>query len=397
MIRLRFSAILLTLLGLCSASRAQEQETIQAVAPYEMARTLQTIQSQVANGNAAAVTAQRTLLDAMGTRFLAADPKVWEDGRNARAAVSYTLSGGNPNVLKQLLTLNPPIAVDANLAKGAVAYVEDRQDEARELLMPLDARALPVSLGGHVALIQAGLIAREDLKRASALLDDARLLMPGTLVEEAALRRQVFIVAQIGDLDRFEFLSQQYLRRFGNSIYATDFRQRFATAITRLSIADSDARFHRLEGMLKSTDTQSQRALFLQVARSAVIHGKLETARIAARDALEVAPLGSSDSMRAKLYEASSGITTENFEEYQRDLDGINRRQIGRRDNDLLDAAQSVAAAIREETPEPEPLESVSQVLTDPARSNAWVLDVMRRAEAGVEASQKLLKEAPVR
>ncbi|WP_026790469.1 hypothetical protein [Pleomorphomonas oryzae] len=386
----------LLLIALLAASPLAAADTPpDTIPPFEMVRTLQTLQAQIADGNAAAVAAQRELLGVMESKFLAADPTVWQDGRNARAAVTYTLSGGNPRLLRGLLTLSPPIAVDANLAAGALAYIENREDEARKRLLPLDARSLPTSLGGQVALVQAGLVAREDLNRAVGLLDDARLLMPGTLVEEAALRREVFLVAQTGNLDRFEFLSRQYLRRFSTSIYAEDFRQRFSTAIARLGIADGDDRFPRLETILKSSDPENQRALFLQLAQAAVVHGKLSTARSAAADAVKLAPLGGSDAMRAGLYDAAASIIAGNdIGEVQKRLSSLNRRQLSRRDADLLDAAVAVATAVGEAPAVPTPLEPVSTVAADAKRGDDWVTGTMRAAEADLSTVDALLEKA---
>ena len=365
------------------------------IPPFEMVRTLQTLQAQIAGGNATAVAAQRELLSVMEKTFLAADPLVWRDGRNARAAVTFTLSGGSPRLMRSLLALDPPIAIEADLAAGALAYIENREDEARKRLLPLDARSLPMSLGGQVALVQASLVAREDLPKAIGLLDDARLLMPGTLVEEAALRREVFLVAQTGNLDRFEFLSQQYLRRFGTSVYAEDFRQRFATAIARLGIADGDDRFPRLEAILKSSDPENQRALFLQLAQAAVVHGKLGTARSAAADAAALATIGSHDAMRAGLYDAAASILPgKDIVEVSKRLASLNRRQLGRRDADLLDAAITVAAAVGEVPPPPSPVDTVSVVAADTKRGDTWVTDTMRAAEAGLSAADTLLEKA---
>ncbi|MCM5552070.1 chemotaxis protein [Pleomorphomonas sp. NRK KF1] len=366
-----------------------------SIPPFEMVRTLQTLQAQIAGGNATAVAAQRDLLSVMEKTFLAADPSVWRDGRNARAAVTFTLSGGSPRLMRSLLALDPPIAIEADLAAGALAYIENREDEARKRLLPLDARTLPMSLGGQVALVQGSLVAREDLPKAIGLLDDARLLMPGTLVEEAALRREVFLIAQTGNLDRFEFLSQQYLRRFGTSVYAEDFRQRFATAIARLGIADGDDRFPRLEAILKTSDPENQRALFLQLAQAAVVHGKLGTARSAAADAAALATIGGHDAMRAGLYDAAASIIPgKDIVEVSKRLAGLNRRQLGRRDADLLDAAIAVAAAVGEVPPPPSPIDTVSVVAADTERGDAWVTGTMRAAEAGLSAADTLLEKA---
>ncbi|MGO8078035.1 chemotaxis protein, partial [Rhizobium leguminosarum] len=55
------------------------------------------------------------------------------------------------------------------------------------------------------------------------LYDKARLAAPGTIVEEAALRRSVAICVDNGMLDRGMAYSQRYVRRFLHSPYASQF------------------------------------------------------------------------------------------------------------------------------------------------------------------------------
>ena len=52
--------------------------------------------------------------------------------------------------------------------------------------------------------------------------------MPGGLVEEAALRREVFLV---NDGDKFMSLAGQYLNRFPKSPYAESFFKTFTTTL----------------------------------------------------------------------------------------------------------------------------------------------------------------------
>jgi len=155
-----------------------------------LVRSLQILQEQIANGNVAAHAAQSALLERIEARFAQAPPDTWQDPRNARAAVVYLLGGGKPATIRALLSYEKPPAIEARLIKGALAYVEGHEDEAQDLLRTVDVRSLPPSLGGPVALVQSALIVRQDVAAAMAFLDEARLLMPGTLVEEAALRRR---------------------------------------------------------------------------------------------------------------------------------------------------------------------------------------------------------------
>ena len=70
----------------------------------------------------------------------------------------------------------------------------------------------------------------------------------------AALRREIQLVGQAEDFDKFEFLTQVYVRHYGNSIYSDDFWQRFSSALTRSSLALDERRFSRLSAMLEQLD-----------------------------------------------------------------------------------------------------------------------------------------------
>lgn len=162
------------------------------LAPYLAVRLLQQLQDQVAHGSTAAQAAEPKQLVRIGEVFAAADPAAWTNTRNAGAAVLYLFSAGKPAVVRaamQRATLSPD---NDRLIKGALAYAEGQDGTARALLGTFDPRALPAVLGGHLALVLATLYADTDPQKAGQMLDSARLLVPGTLVEEAALRRRSF-------------------------------------------------------------------------------------------------------------------------------------------------------------------------------------------------------------
>lgn len=224
--------------------------------PFELVRSLRALQDRIAQGDTAAHAAQRKLVAEIAEEMVAANATVWSDPRNARAAIIYALSGGEPRVLKPLFRVRALPGIDDKLLNGALAYSEGRNAEAAELLANIDPRALDPSLGGHVALVRSTLVAGKDAAKAIPLLDDARLLAPGTLVEEAALRRQTFLVAVAGDRDGFEMLASQYMRRFPNSVYAGSFREQYAMEITGERYAAE--RLPRLEATLRELEAPSQ-------------------------------------------------------------------------------------------------------------------------------------------
>lgn len=316
--------------------------------PVELVRTLQLLQDRIARGSTQAHLAQRQLLVHIESRLAAVEPETWAVAENARAGVAFALAGGGPALLRRMLDGGKLGEAEAPLVLGALAYLEGREKEARTLLAKFDPRTMPASLAGQLALTQAAVTVRDAPVRAIELLDLARLLAPGTLVEEGALRREIFVVAQGGDARRFEALAIQYLRRFRRSVYAGNFRQRFAAALTRLDFASDGARVAQLERMLDEIEPEGRRDLYLLVARAALDQGRRETAIFAAERAAGLAEPESRPAAQARLYRAAALIVADGrFEEGREALASLDRTLFSESDALLLDAALSTARQIR--------------------------------------------------
>ena len=296
---LRVVFSLLALASACAPAQGQERAT-----PSELVRSLRAAQDKVALGDVDAHNALRALLVDVGRQLLATKPEAWKEPGNARAAVAFVLSGGDARLLRRLVALGSLPGVSDKLLQGVLARGEGRPGDAAELLVPINARSLDPSIAGHVALVQAELVAKKDPKKAVAFLDDARLLAPGTLIEEAALRRQVGIVAAIGEFDRFEMLATNYMRRFPRSIYAAAFRRQFAADMAGRDDAAEPSRLERMAAVLEAMGPAERRDAYLSIAREALARGKVELARFAAGGAARLAEGEEADRRRAKLYEA---------------------------------------------------------------------------------------------
>ncbi|WP_051357059.1 hypothetical protein [Azorhizobium doebereinerae] len=317
-------------------------------APYEMVRRLQRLQDRIANGDTDALQAQRVLIAQTEEVFRTADPQVWQDPRNARGAVIFFLSGGAPTELRRLLTLTPKPAVDERLLQGALAYVEGRQEDAERYLSEINAMQLPDALGGQIAMAQAAVTVSKDPKKAMGMLDVARLMMPGTLVEEAALRREILVAAQLGDLKQFEQLSRQYLFRFRYSVYAGNFRQRFAAALTRMAFVNDGDQFHRLTSLLAPLDRDSRLEIYLMVARGALNQGKLIAATMASDKVIAEAPALSSDAERARVYRSAvRAASSHDVDVALAELRGAERSRLPPEDVLLLNAAITTAELVK--------------------------------------------------
>ena len=309
-------------------------------------RSLQRLQDQVAHGNRAAQAAQAKMLAHVADIFSAADPAVWKEPRNADAAALYLFSAGKARTIRALVEQGVVFAADRDrLVKGALAYAEGQDEVARALLGKYDPRSLPRALGGHLALVLATMSADKDPGRAEAMLDSARLLVPGTLVEEAALRRQVFLLADVASLDKFTALSRQYMRRFRGSVYATNFKARLTSFAVRLAVAGDVAQLSKVDTAFVELPQAERRSLYLTLARDALLAGRADTARYAAGRAAALSP-DAADAERARLYTAAAGVANDASPEGRAALTGLDRGRLSARDAELQDAALAVATSI---------------------------------------------------
>lgn len=325
--------------------------------PYRLIRSLRAVQDEIAAGNVAAHERQRQVMRDLGVRMTALPVAVWDDVRNVRAAIFFVLSGGNPAVLKAVMTRPRTPYIERRALRGALAYGEGRTLDALGMLQRLDARRLDPLLGGIVALIQGTLITKKDPKKAIQFFDEARLLSPGTLIEEAALRQQILLLAREGELDRFDLLAAQYSRRFPSSLFARSFRRQFFAGVARQDFKRASEWISRTETELMKVAPAERVGLYLAIAEEATKGGNIDIARFAAGKARELSHADSRSLQRAKLFEGAAMAATSDFEQGLALLNEVDPAKVGASDIEIRNAALTVAAAVGRLPPVPEALE----------------------------------------
>ncbi|MDX8438582.1 chemotaxis protein MotC [Mesorhizobium australafricanum] len=329
------------LLAAAPSSAAFAQDALQ---PYQLVRSLQLIQDRIAGGDHAALPMQAKLLEMIDARMRDANAEDLEEPKNFRALLVYGMSGGNPVTVAAAASraLTDPQSVA--IAKGVVAYLNGRPAEAIEMLKPIDPMGVPADIGAFLALVKGSLLATDDPAQALALLDEARLLSPGTLVEEAALRRSVGIAAAQGDAARFALASTQYVASYLYSPYASQFADAFVSGVMTLHMAISQDKIADITSMM---DSEREKVIYLRIARRAAIDGMTELSAFASAKA-ELGRNGNSnqDDPRTQLYSSLSTMTSASVDEVRAKLGKIDRGKLSQSDRELLDAAQAVAGEV---------------------------------------------------
>lgn len=344
-----FAAILaFGLAGVAAGSRAEPAEQSSRLQVYELVRSLAVLQNRVVSGDQRAHTSQRALLDHIAGVIKASPDADWQDPRNVRAVINFVLSGGDPKVVRPIIGKLAGGEEIAQIAEASVLYAEGQSREARKLFEKIEPRKLDRSLGGHIALVKGALLDGVDRAGAFANLSDARLLSPGTIIEEAALRRSIPIVGRMRNFDQFSYLLARYLRRFGASIYAPGLLPQVAVVIATHRFVNSEDRLARLERVIALSQPKLAQEFYLMLAQTGVAQGDTELVRFASERAAQLSEQSSVDGERAKLYGAAVMVASEQMDEGLARLMSIEKSRLERADAEVADAALLVATAVRQ-------------------------------------------------
>jgi chemotaxis protein MotC len=314
--------------------------------PEILIRRLQDLQERVASGDAAAYAEQPQLLHLIAQRFAAQPPEVWSKPKNARALILYLLSGGASAVGRKILDSHQVAATERPMATGAIAYLEGVEGVDRDTLLNLDPLALDVSLGAHVAFVQSILLTGVDRHKAVAKLDLARLLAPGGLVEEAALRREASLLSETAEFDKFAGVARQYWQRFRESPYAPNFLRQFLLAAARVSLRIQVAKWTQLDEFINTLKPETRRALYLAMAQSATVGGNFALGEMAAGRALDLSSENSVERQRALLFRAASRVGAADSAQAPTLLREVDRASLPSGDQPIYDAAAMVSSRI---------------------------------------------------
>jgi chemotaxis protein MotC len=312
--------------------------------PYQMVRSLQHVQDRVAAGDHAALPIQRRLLELVDKRLRTATASELMQPTNLQSMLVYAMSGGNPETLESILLRLHLGEKDSLIAAAILGYLNGATRNAAAALKTIEPMQEPRETGAFLALLKGSLVSLEDPQSALKLMDQARLLAPGTLVEEAALRRSVGLAAAVGAHDRFILASKQYSIAYIRSPYASQFADSVVSGVIKLYPKLDMAAFDGVTALMRS---EQRKVIYLRIARRAAIEGVVELANLAAERArkLEEAEQSGQDP-RLLLYTALTDVTAESAEALRSKLAGIDQSSLSAGDRKLMDAVLAVADQI---------------------------------------------------
>lgn len=332
------------LCGVASAAVPACAEDLDDLAPYKMIRSLQYVQDTVALGDHSAMEMQRFLLSTIDERFRTADAAIFDDPRNVDAALVYAMSGGNPETLELLIKRDVDGHFDSRLTDALRSYLSGRGSQSVKSLAEIFPEYKRARVGPYLALVSANSVIRKDPALALSYFDWARLVAPGTIVEEAALRRSVYVTSEAGWIDRSMVYANRYARRYLRSPYASQ----FADLFVKLAVDHFEAiKEEDILEVLSFMDVPRQREVYLRMARLAAISGKNKLASLAAERAQMLSEDGeNTPRVLADLYSGLASVPSGDVSSAMESIIAIPDDKLSEKDRALKAAAKAVAEEV---------------------------------------------------
>lgn len=330
------------LFGLISMPLTTAHAAMPSPEPYMLVRSMRMLQDQVASGKPEALPMLNRVLGHIAEQLQAARPEVWSKPANVYAIFIYLLNGGNPEVVRTILTSANLGQVDPKLVAGSLAYADGDTLRIIENFQELPPN-VPIELVASIYLVTATQLAGIDAGTALKRLDYIRLNAPGTLLEEAALRRGLMIAARLGDKDKVRLLARNYLQRFALSPYSEDF---FRQLVDALMVIKDKISNQEIEEMASLAWPGARLPFYLRIARGAIVDGDMQRARFASEQADALSTVLKTDDTQAKLYLAVSNVGSDKTGEAKLLLSKLPRDRLHGRDINLLEAAIVMANKI---------------------------------------------------
>ena len=331
-------------LAATGAVRAAPQEKAGAdLPPFEMVRTLEYVQDSIVRGDHAAMDMQSYLLSEIDKRLRAAGPDVFEDSRNVDAALIYAMSGGNPSTLALLASRDVEGHFDHALTDALESYFSGHRQASAKELLALQPQFLDTGIGAYVTLVAANAAARETPREALKLFDWVRLLAPGSILEESALRRSIHLADTLHEPEKGIDYATSYARRFIRSPYAGQFADLFVRLVVDNTATVSEA---EVRTVLQGLDKARRSQVYLRIARASVIAG--ETG-LAAASAGRAGALAGSDGVVATLagfYGDLAAVAGPRADAVRAELQNVSPDDLSERDVALRQAALAVSGAV---------------------------------------------------
>jgi chemotaxis protein MotC len=257
-------------------------------------REITALQSDLAYGRSDAPQKLKSAMLKMPALLAESDLKKI-NASEVQAIALYVLSGGEPSLTLKLLKSAVLTEQQRDLLLGTFSYATGDTEKAAEKLLPLVPKEFDTVLTAQLKMAQAQLAPKDSRTNTIRQLSLVADTVPGTLIEEAAIRRIVSRIDYRNDLRGFFYWTGRYLRRFPESLYYQDFESSFVTAAVDMPTEKMIAVEKGLTATFRLAGAVRTEMFARRILLSAIAKGNMEICSQTAKAILPVFDLEAPD------------------------------------------------------------------------------------------------------
>lgn len=350
-------------------------------------RTLLRAQTLAAHGSSPAGASQRDIIAQLQKQLQSMDSATMTQ-RDLDFLGVYLLSGGDPRGLSGLIADIPTNRDMKKLLRGVRAHAIGDAENARKELADLDMRGYSAALGARLQLALAALAAPDDIEAQTLALKKAASLAPGTLTEEAALRRLLALTLKSGDRGGFAMTTSRYIRRFPTSLYIEDFISTFGQGVLQFESLKRPVAHDLIDQLYSKIPQDLSRRAALGLARKSVDSGFRELCLFLTETTLPKILDGGPEMNRVQLYALACSLVDSPAEALAQ-LSDLDVASLPPDDAELREDAMRMATAIMGQD-----LTADTDKFQGPQMPDSAVASSQVSATQQLQVSEELLKEA---
>lgn len=343
MIRLVQTVIALGSLVFADVAHAQSE-----YGPDVLMRSLLQVQDDIAAGDDSALPMQRHLMDLLDASIGEAGQENGLRPEEVRAVLIAGVIAAQSTATNDALSELGKDGTYSELANALVDYRLKRRRQTIDRFAKIKLDSLDARVAPYVIFANGNLLVRSSPKMAIKLYDKVRLLAPGTLLEETAMRRLLVLHYRSRDGERFIKIAKQYARRFLKSPY----RQQYLTLVGRGVMSLRRGISHTHIGELADLMPQrSATSFLLHLTRRSVISGHLKLAKFSIERVILLSKQNKmklSNGPQLELFNVLADLTSDEPAMLKKRLKKIDGESLQKEDRQLLIAAKKIVVTMIE-------------------------------------------------
>jgi chemotaxis protein MotC len=353
----------------------------------EEVRKFHTAQTSAARGEFSNQNSQRGMVRRIGELIAGFSTKS-PSKKDQEAIATYLLSGGSLDGVLAAIEGLPTDTELLGVLRGAYAFGIGDIKKASENLSDVNALNFHPMLAARLLLTQAAITDPQDFAKQKTLLERSAGLLPGTLVEEASLRRLLDVAIQENDIHSFERTLRRYIRRFPKSLYLGEFSTILQNGVLRFEDAGNPVSRPTLHSAIAVLPEPLRSVTVSSLARHATVRGNTSLCDAIHSAQFQKVAVDQENADRDTLY-ASACRVADRPEEMQTVLVGLSAESLNAEDRKLRLDALRLADAILGTTLSMKQIDQPGPAAADPNTAALLVSAAQR-----LQTMEGLLREA---